>query len=383
MLDLRNYGLKIARDTTTSGYIEWEGNTIIYPTISFSIFDFRSFIYGLTTATRTTLFRDILFENSKYTKESPLRTIPDIPWRKIYDNPLDSSSFSNFLTNPRTIIGLENSDKFLFERIATSPDLASRFTLSGPEFDWNLRRIKTYFSITLLFIERLLVLLYLTGGQPPRAPELLSLRYLNSVRTGTRNIFIENDLVVFVTSYYKGYSISGSTKIIHRYLPREIGELLVYYIWLVVPFLERLSIKLYRKPLSDYLFTNPTRKKGSRTSRIDSDRFRRIFRRETLAGLGTALNPSEYRYISIGISRRFFTKAYQFQPEDLADLEDENDIDLEDDVIDLQAGYSSRTAGLVYGRGLFDKSGEIRALKQRFREASIVSLLYFYYISLI
>ena len=164
MLDLRNYGLKIARDTTTSGYIEWEGNTIIYPTISFSIFDFRSFIYGLTTATRTTLFRDILFENSKYTKESPLRTIPDIPWRKIYDNPLDSSSFSNFLTNPRTIIGLENSDKFLFERIATSPDLASRFTLSGPDFDWNLRRIKTYFSITLLFIERLLVLLYLTGG---------------------------------------------------------------------------------------------------------------------------------------------------------------------------------------------------------------------------
>ena len=37
-------------------------------------------------------------------------------------------------------------------------------------------------------------------------------------------------MVFFVTYYHKGYSIQDSTKIIHRYLPREVGELLVYYI---------------------------------------------------------------------------------------------------------------------------------------------------------
>ncbi|KAF4624839.1 hypothetical protein G7Y89_g13332 [Cudoniella acicularis] len=36
------------------------------------------------------------------------------------------------------------------------------------------------------------------------------------------NIFIENGLISFVTFYYKGYSVSGSTKIIYRYLPEVI-----------------------------------------------------------------------------------------------------------------------------------------------------------------
>lgn len=44
----------------------------------------------------------------------------------------------------------------------------------------------------------------------------------------------------FVTSYHKNYAATNSTKIIYRYLPSEIGELLVYYLWLVVLFIEQL-----------------------------------------------------------------------------------------------------------------------------------------------
>ena len=42
-----------------------------------------------------------------------------------------------------------------------------------------------------------------------------------------RNIFIEDGLVVYVTRYHKGYTVSGDIKIIHRYLPREVGELII------------------------------------------------------------------------------------------------------------------------------------------------------------
>lgn len=139
-------------------------------------------------------------------------------------------------------------------------------------------------------------------------------------------------------------------------------------------------IKVFKKPLLEYLFEDPSKKKRSKTSRINSERFRKVFRRETLAGLGLALNPSDYRHLAIGISRRFLSKPYQFQPEDLPDLDDENDLDYEDDVIDLQAGHSSRVAGMVYARGLFEGVGEVQSLKQRFREASLVSLLLLYYI---
>ena len=380
MLDLRSYGIKITRTSTSLGKVDWEGDSISLGGSSFSISDFQGFIHGLTSSTRAILFRDILFENSISTRKSPIRKIPEISWQKLYDNPIDSTPFSNFLSDSRTDLGLENPEKFLFDRIATSPDLVSLFSIPGPQLTWNTRKLSDWISVILLFLEKLLVLVHVTGGQPARAPELLSLRYTNSTKTGTRNIFLENGLLFFVTFYHKGYSISGSTKIIHRYLPREIGELLVYYLWLVVPFLERIIMKVFRKPLLEYLFENLSGKKGSKSSRTTSERFRTIFRRETLAGLGLALNPSEYRHLAIGISRRFLSKTYHFQPEDLQDLDDENDVDLEDDILDLQAGYSSRVAGTVYARGLYKTAGEIQSVKQRFREASIVSILFFYYI---
>jgi hypothetical protein len=49
----------------------------------------------------------------------------------------------------------------------------------------------------------------------------------NTVQGGHRNLFIEDSMVVFATRYHKGYNVSGDVKIIHRYLPREVGELVV------------------------------------------------------------------------------------------------------------------------------------------------------------
>lgn len=44
------------------------------------------------------------------------------------------------------------------------------------------------------------------------------------------NIFIKESLITIVISYYKGYTYTRTTKIIYRYLPREISELVVYYL---------------------------------------------------------------------------------------------------------------------------------------------------------
>jgi hypothetical protein len=82
----------------------------------------------------------------------------------------------------------------------------------------------------------------MTGGQPARGTELLTLRWRNSDTCDVWNITIENGLVCFVTSYHKNYSTTNSTKIIYCYLPTEVSEILVYHIWLVIPFLEQLFI---------------------------------------------------------------------------------------------------------------------------------------------
>jgi hypothetical protein len=95
---------------------------------------------------------------------------------------------------------------------------------------------KKYISKIKSFLERLLLLVHITAGQPARGTEILSLRYCNTVNRHYRSIFIKNGLVSTVTSYHKGYNIVGSTKIIYRYLPKEVSKLVVYYLWFILPF---------------------------------------------------------------------------------------------------------------------------------------------------
>jgi hypothetical protein len=103
------------------------------------------------------------------------------------------------------------------------------------------------------FQELLLISMRICGGQPARAPELLGIRWQNTEH-GVRNIFIKDGLVAFVTTYHKGYRSSGNIKIIHLYLPREVGELLVYYLWLIVPFHNKVQFKAtHRRHASPFL----------------------------------------------------------------------------------------------------------------------------------
>ncbi len=46
---------------------------------------------------------------------------------------------------------------------------------------------------------------------------------------------------MLASKYYKGFYASNDTKIIYRYLPRDVGELVVWYLWLVLLFVERLQ----------------------------------------------------------------------------------------------------------------------------------------------
>jgi hypothetical protein len=65
---------------------------------------------------------------------------------------------------------------------------------------------------------------------------------MNTVIGAHRNLFIEGGLVSTVITYYKGYNITGSIKIIHRYLLKEVGELLIYYLWIIQPFCRKLEL---------------------------------------------------------------------------------------------------------------------------------------------
>ena len=136
------------------------------------------------------------------------------------------------------------------------------------------------------FREDLLLVVHITGGQPGRAPEILSIRFTNTIQGQHRNVVIENGMVVFVTRYHKGYNISGDVKIIHRYLPRPVGELVVYYLWLVVSFQQRIEAKIYHQTRRSYHIWPAQEADGSTWT---SPRMRELMKRESKIDMRVAL----------------------------------------------------------------------------------------------
>ena len=118
---------------------------------------------------------------------------------------------------------------WLQSRIGQDVTVQSKFIQAGTSFKWNAKGIHRCIDDVMECRGQLLVLKHMTGGQPARASEIFTIRHNNSMRGQRRNIFIEDGLVVFVTRHHKGYHARQQEKIIHRYVPQEIGESYVYH----------------------------------------------------------------------------------------------------------------------------------------------------------
>lgn len=233
MLDLRRYGLAVHFNTTTPGYVSWIGNDrLLYKDISFTMGEFRHFIHTMVSDTRSLLCNRLLFTDD----QDP---VPVIPWGALYDDVTHSAVGWSFLKDTRTTWPVDGPE-WLLRRIRHSTTLSRRF-LDPTGKQLHINAIDMYLNDVVMFRERLSIAVHICGGQPARGKELLSIRHRNTPGGGQRDLFIEDGMVTLVTKYHKGFYASNDTKVIHRYLPREIGELVVWYLWLVLPFVETLQ----------------------------------------------------------------------------------------------------------------------------------------------
>ena len=77
------------------------------------------------------------------------------------------------------------------------------------------------------------MLVQISGGEVARGSELITVQHRNSSTSEGRGIYVTDGMVHFVIGYHKGYGNSAKPKIIYRFVSREVGELVVYYLWLV------------------------------------------------------------------------------------------------------------------------------------------------------
>lgn len=103
--------------------------------------------------------------------------------------------------------------------------------------DWNTDAVVEYLRTVKKLKEKGIVLKYLSGGALGRSTELISIQYENGKHARSqRGIFMDNGMLSFVTSYHKGFSTSQSMKVVYRFVPQEVGEVFIYYLWLIRPF---------------------------------------------------------------------------------------------------------------------------------------------------
>lgn len=367
MLDLRAYGLKMQYNTTSEGQVDWRGGEeLVYKALHFNMDAFRGFVHMLVGEARKQLEEELLRGFKA----------PDLSWDTLYDDPSNNTHGWNFLQDERNI--LEDGKRWMFQQIKDDEEALKDFinpatgAIRGEEVGRYMHGVSRFRAL-------LLILMHITGGQPARGPEILSVRHSNTTKGQHRNLFVEDGLVCFVTVYHKNVVSTDKSKVIHRYLPREVGELLVKYLWLVLPFqvlLEshkegfgRKSRELSDKGISDHLW--PTEEDGRRWTPA---RMTRILRQETAKGLGQRIGLQEYRQIAIAMGRRYLKGNLEHDDDDDEDEEwDEDNFDRRlAGVMDKQAAHGTHIAGMVYARLIREMSGSIAEVRKGYKAASIM-----------
>ena len=115
---------------------------------------------------------------------------------------------------------------------ASRNGVPSSVSIGGTHF--NVHTINSWLQHCQRFLHLTLVYLYIAGGGPPRCTEMCSLRIRNGTRD-RRNIYLDQGLVSFVTRYNKTQSWTEKRAGIARFLSSRASVMLVQYLMYVRP----------------------------------------------------------------------------------------------------------------------------------------------------
>jgi len=96
--------------------------------------------------------------------------------------------------------------------------------------------VQAYHKTVLQILKLLAVFVYMTGGAPPLATELVGLKWRkNELR---RDIFLHDGLAMLVPVYNKAQAMMDATKFIPRFMPLGLTRLYILFLATIRPFLQ-------------------------------------------------------------------------------------------------------------------------------------------------
>lgn len=358
VIQMFRYAARVANDYTEEGTIYWRNSTeISFRGICFTMVDFRTAVHNKIEKAKVMLL--------KLCECETMNKLPAIYWSSICDNMNDGTNDNYSFVYEKRNNFVARSREFNQQR-----DL-SKWIVDG-SFDNN--KVKQFKCDVKSFLELMLPLVHVTSGQPARGSEITILQHCNSIK-GDRNIYIYKEMVCIHARYNKNMMVTNRSKPIFRYLPLRVGELLVYYLWLVLPFYHTVVGKhdscCYR---SSFLFTDDIVSKTFSESTWSSGMFSSMLKNFFGTSMGVTMNISSYRHVAIAIARRWLNITVHSKADiennfdDLQiDHDDKHDNDtLHDDIWDLQAGHTTQTALRVYARNVNENMASDQATMDKY-----------------
>lgn len=204
---------------------------------------------------------------------------------------------------------------------------------------WDRTQVRRYLRQVDRFLTLLLVCVHMTSGQPGRGSEVTTMRHRNGVLQD-RNIFVVDGQVMTVARYHKSQSMWDKPKVVPRFLPARLGQVMVLHLAYVQPFQEYLQVEVLGGSFSDYIWADEQEP-------WSTDRLTRALRRETGKRLGVELHTLDYRHTAVGIGRvvvgELFGKGYQ---DEVGETEEAETDEEGESALELQ---SARTTSIGVG----------------------------------
>ncbi|TIA27650.1 hypothetical protein D6C79_10565 [Aureobasidium pullulans] len=186
-----------------------------------------------------------------------------MPLNDLEDDPTWTKRGVSFLNNSKN--GLEDKREVMLGRAENHKNGRKLRSRTG---DWQLRHIRRWLRYVDEFRELLLLCVHITAGQPARGTEITSVRFKNGFMQD-RNVYIIHGQVAVITRYHKSQSQQDKPKIIPRFLPYRVAQLLVVYLAYVQPLQEYLSVMSKGSGWTEYIW-------GDQNGTWETDRLTRI-----------------------------------------------------------------------------------------------------------
>jgi len=212
--------------------------------------------------------------------------------------------------------------------------------------------------------KKLLMLIHVIDEQLARASKLLSVQHSNIIKEEHQNVFVKDELMMFMTRYHKSYIISEDVKMIHQYLLQEMRELMLYYLWLMLLFQQRLKTTVWKtNAISTYMWSIDLNEK-----KWTSKRMCKMMKCESLIELRVKMMIASYRELTIEISRRYMQeRKFQMNENDADDDWQKNE---QNEMLNLQTKHTTHVVEMIYAREIMKQSDEIVSKRQKFQEFS-------------